>query len=87
MCQAYCASGDNSLPAGVWEESMRGLKLVEEAMGAKLGDKENPLLLSVRSGAAVSMPGMMDTVSCPKSLQSLNFECWRFAIFNQYFLI
>ena len=39
-----------------------GIKHVEEIMGAKFGDSENPLLVSVRSGAAASMPGMMDTV-------------------------
>jgi pyruvate,orthophosphate dikinase len=39
-----------------------GIKHVEEVMGAKFGDPENPLLVSVRSGAAASMPGMMDTV-------------------------
>ena len=39
-----------------------GIKYVEEIMGAKFGDSENPLLVSVRSGAAASMPGMMDTV-------------------------
>jgi len=39
-----------------------GMKLIEDIMGAKFGDSENPLLVSVRSGAAASMPGMMDTV-------------------------
>lgn len=41
---------------------MAGLKTVEEEMGCGLGDAANPMLLSVRSGAAISMPGMMDTV-------------------------
>ena len=41
---------------------LEGLKFVEKCMGKKLGDPAYPLLLSVRSGAAVSMPGMMDTV-------------------------
>ena len=49
------------LPEGCWDEMMDSLAFVEECMGKKLGDPENPLL-SVRSGAAVSMPGMMDTV-------------------------
>ena len=49
-------------PPGLWEETLEGLKWVEEYMGARLGDPARPLLLSVRSGAAVSMPGMMDTV-------------------------
>ena len=41
---------------------MAGLRTTEAEMGCGLGDPMNPLLLSVRSGAAVSMPGMMDTV-------------------------
>ncbi|MBI1977602.1 MAG: pyruvate, phosphate dikinase [Candidatus Omnitrophica bacterium] len=49
-------------PTGLEEEIGRNLKGLEESMGAKFGDRENPLLVSVRSGAAVSMPGMMDTV-------------------------
>ena len=47
---------------GCWEEMLEGLTFIEECMGKKLGDPAKPLLLSVRSGAAVSMPGMMDTV-------------------------
>lgn len=49
-------------PSGLEEEVDRNLKRLEEVMGARFGDRENPLLVSVRSGAAVSMPGMMDTV-------------------------
>ncbi len=49
-------------PEGLKEEVEENLKKVEEAMGAKFGDPKNPLLVSVRSGARVSMPGMMDTV-------------------------
>ncbi|MBI4368586.1 MAG: pyruvate, phosphate dikinase [Candidatus Omnitrophica bacterium] len=49
-------------PVGLEEEIEKNLTKLEEAMGAKFGDRENPLLVSVRSGAAVSMPGMMDTV-------------------------
>ncbi|HLD56375.1 MAG TPA: pyruvate, phosphate dikinase, partial [Candidatus Omnitrophota bacterium] len=49
-------------PIGLEEEVEKNLKKLEEAMGARFGDRENPLLVSVRSGAAVSMPGMMDTV-------------------------
>lgn len=50
-----------------WAEGLEGqvmenLAKLEQAMGAKFGDPENPLLVSVRSGARVSMPGMMDTV-------------------------
>jgi pyruvate,orthophosphate dikinase len=60
-CQAYNLNG-NKLPDGLWEEVIEGLRTVEEDMGATLGDPANPLLVSVRSGAAISMPGMMDTV-------------------------
>ena len=49
-------------PKGLAEEIDRNVAKLEKAMGAKLGDPGNPLLVSVRSGAAVSMPGMMDTV-------------------------
>ncbi len=49
-------------PAGMWDQVLVNLKKIEKAMGMKLGDKENPLLVSVRSGAKFSMPGMMDTV-------------------------
>ena len=49
-------------PAGLEKEVAVALKKVENSMGAKFGDPANPLLLSVRSGARVSMPGMMDTV-------------------------
>jgi len=50
------------LPEGCWEDVLAGLRTVEAEMGCGLGDASNPLLLSVRSGAAISMPGMMDTV-------------------------
>src|SRR3989338_8628572 len=49
-------------PAGLEEEIQNNLKELEEATGKKFGSKENPLLVSVRSGAAVSLPGMMDTI-------------------------
>jgi pyruvate,orthophosphate dikinase len=52
----------NDYPEGMWDEVLENLANLEEAMGAKLGGTENPLLVSVRSGARVSMPGMMDTV-------------------------
>ncbi|KAJ0979670.1 hypothetical protein J5N97_015144 [Dioscorea zingiberensis] len=60
-CREYQENG-RSLPPGLWEEILEGLRVVEEDMGARLGDPAKPLLLSVRSGAAISMPGMMDTV-------------------------
>jgi pyruvate,orthophosphate dikinase len=52
----------NDYPDGMWEEALDALKRLEASIGKKFGDKNNPLLVSVRSGARVSMPGMMDTV-------------------------
>src|SRR5690606_37190817 len=49
-------------PEDLAEELDRAMAALEEAAGKRFGDPENPLLVSVRSGAAVSMPGMMDTV-------------------------
>jgi pyruvate,orthophosphate dikinase len=49
-------------PEGMWETVISNMKRVEKAMGMKFGDPVNPLLVSVRSGAKFSMPGMMDTV-------------------------
>ncbi|ERN12449.1 hypothetical protein AMTR_s00025p00146930 [Amborella trichopoda] len=60
-CQEYQENG-KKLPEGLWDEILEGLKTIEKEMGASLGDPSKPLLLSVRSGAAISMPGMMDTV-------------------------
>jgi pyruvate,orthophosphate dikinase len=53
---------NKQFPSGLGKEVETALKKVESSMGAKFGDPANPLLLSVRSGARVSMPGMMDTV-------------------------
>jgi len=61
VCDLYSKSG-MALPDNIWSSTLEGLKHVEETTGNKLGDAESPLLLSVRSGAAISMPGMMDTV-------------------------
>lgn len=60
-CNAYFASG-KKLPPGLWDQVEKALARVEKSTGKKLGDTKNPLLVSVRSGAAMSMPGMMDTV-------------------------
>lgn len=59
-CNEFTKLG--KLPDGLWEEVLAALADVERDMGKKLGDAENPLLVSVRSGAKFSMPGMMDTV-------------------------
>src|SRR5256712_5451274 len=60
-CNAYFAAG-RKLPPGLLDQVENALAAVERATGKKLGDTKNPLLVSVRSGAAMSMPGMMDTV-------------------------
>ncbi|NMB02887.1 MAG: pyruvate, phosphate dikinase [Firmicutes bacterium] len=60
-CTAFYGNGEKWVD-GLEEQIKENLVRIEEAMGAKFGDNENPLLLSVRSGARVSMPGMMDTV-------------------------
>jgi len=60
-CTAYYEN-NMQLPQGLMDEVWAGMKKVEDAMGMKYGDAENPLLLSCRSGARASMPGMMDTV-------------------------
>ncbi|MBI4398513.1 MAG: pyruvate, phosphate dikinase [Candidatus Omnitrophica bacterium] len=61
VCDLYYKNNKN-WPAGLEGEIREHLARLEKAMGAKLGDRNAPLLVSVRSGAAVSMPGMMDTV-------------------------
>ncbi len=61
VCTYYYANGE-SYPAELKQQVADAVASLERAMGAKFGDVENPLLLSVRSGARISMPGMMDTV-------------------------
>ena len=58
----YFYNNQNSYPDGLEDKVKEALRNVEEVMQAKFGDAENPLLVSVRSGARTSMPGMMDTV-------------------------
>src|SRR5580765_6285109 len=60
-CRAYMAAGKR-LPAGLDDEIDDHVARLEERAGKRLGDAEDPLLVAVRSGAAVSMPGMMDTI-------------------------
>ena len=61
VCTLYIKAG-HQLPEEVKEQVLEALRWLEENRGRRLGEVENPLLLSVRSGARVSMPGMMDTV-------------------------
>lgn len=61
VCTAYYKN-KKKYPPGLKEQVEKGLRQIEKVMGAKFGDPQNPLLLSVRSGARVSMPGMMDTI-------------------------
>jgi pyruvate,orthophosphate dikinase len=58
----YFMEHDHTYPDGLSDEVAQNIQKLEKVMGARFGDKENPLLVSVRSGARVSMPGMMDTV-------------------------
>ena len=60
-CDLYNKNG-KKWPAGLEEQVRENVAKLEKAMGLKLGDRNNPLLVSIRSGAAASMPGMMDTV-------------------------
>ncbi len=59
-CVEYMKTGE--FPPGMWEQTLEALKEIEKETGKRFGDPQNPLLVSVRSGARVSMPGMMDTV-------------------------
>lgn len=60
-CKHFLTNGEE-FPERMWEETLEELEVLEEKMGKHLGDSDDPLLVSVRSGAAFSMPGMMDTV-------------------------
>ncbi len=61
VCKAFFEAG-GEFPEGLWEQILEHMHRLEEKTGKKFGDPENPLLVSVRSGAPVSMPGMMDTI-------------------------
>ncbi|MDP9243027.1 MAG: pyruvate, phosphate dikinase, partial [Actinomycetota bacterium] len=83
-CLAYLDQGD--FPSDFMNEVEEHLRRLEEAMGKRLGDSEDPLLVSVRSGAKFSMPGMMDTVlnlglndESVKGLAKQSGDDWRFA--------
>ncbi|MCC7352108.1 MAG: pyruvate, phosphate dikinase [Anaerolineae bacterium] len=74
-CNAFFAGGEK-FPEGTWDQVLDALKWVEQQTGKKFGDPNNPLLVSVRSGAKFSMPGMMDTVLNiglnPQTLQGIS---------------
>ena len=61
VCDQYIKGGEK-LPKGLMEEVNKAVKIMEKELKKKFGDETNPLLFSVRSGAAVSMPGMMNTI-------------------------
>ena len=60
-CNAYLAS-DETFPDRMWDQVLQAVAGLEKASGKKFGDRKNPLLVSCRSGAKFSMPGMMDTI-------------------------
>nr|MBN1228719.1 pyruvate, phosphate dikinase [Anaerolineae bacterium] len=60
-CVTYLNAGE-TFPSGMWEEVVENMKALGKKMGRTFGDSQNPLLVSVRSGAKFSMPGMMDTI-------------------------
>ena len=60
-CNDYFAAGER-LPDGLWDDVEASMRVVEQETGKGFGSRDNPLLVSVRSGAKFSMPGMMDTV-------------------------
>ena len=60
-CNAFYLNG-KKFPEGMWEQVVDALGEIEKKVSKQFGDAKNPLLVSVRSGAAFSMPGMMDTV-------------------------
>ena len=60
-CNDYLDAGE-VFPSGMWEQELEAIKALEKQTGKKFGSPENPLLVSCRSGAKFSMPGMMDTI-------------------------
>src|SRR5688572_24766234 len=60
-CKSFLAGGEK-FPKGMWEQVLGAVAALEKSTGKRFGDPENPLLVSCRSGAKFSMPGMMDTV-------------------------
>ena len=60
-CNDYLLAGEQ-FPEGLWEQELAAVAELEKATGKKFGSVDNPLLVSCRSGARFSMPGMMDTI-------------------------
>jgi pyruvate,orthophosphate dikinase len=60
-CNDYLAAGEQ-FPEGLWEQELAAIRALEDLTGKKFGNPDNPLLVSCRSGAKFSMPGMMDTI-------------------------
>ena len=60
VCREYYSKG--KYPPGLEEQIKEAMREIEKQLGRRFGDPDNPLLVSVRSGAPVSMPGMMDTI-------------------------
>jgi len=71
----YYMENNGKYPDGIEDQIKKGVHFIEKTMDTKFGDHKNPLLLSVRSGARASMPGMMDTVLnlglCPETIEGL----------------
>lgn len=61
-CRAYYGDQGHAFPPGLWEQTLAGVRDIENRLDRRLGDVRRPLLVSVRSGARFSMPGMMDTI-------------------------
>ncbi|MFK5892019.1 MAG: PEP/pyruvate-binding domain-containing protein, partial [Pseudomonadota bacterium] len=61
-CLSYLGFNQETLPDGMLKQVKKNLQDIEKQTGKKFGGSENPLLVSVRSGSAMSMPGMMDTI-------------------------
>ena len=62
VCNKYTQLGEEAMITSLKQDVEAGIRHIESLTGKRFGDKNNPLLVSVRSGARVSMPGMMDTV-------------------------
>ncbi|HEX3126586.1 MAG TPA: PEP/pyruvate-binding domain-containing protein, partial [Thermoanaerobaculia bacterium] len=85
VCKFY-QDHEGSYPEGLEDELQEHLRRMEEELGQRFGDPSNPLLVSVRSGAARSMPGMMDTI-LNLGLNETNLESWIAAGADERFVL